>query len=126
MTQEELATIQQQLIALQQRLSRTDKSLKEEIERPLGADESGGRANTQIQFADIAASAAEKDVTLQVIHSEEHQLGEISAALTRITSGTFGQCEECSKKIAKARLQALPYARYCVHCETKREEAARR
>lgn len=41
---------------------------------------------------------------------------EVSAALGRIDAGTFGQCEECGKRIAKARLTAVPYTRRCADC----------
>jgi hypothetical protein len=30
--------------------------------------------------------------------------------------GTYGQCESCGKPIAKLRLEAIPFARYCVDC----------
>ena len=36
--------------------------------------------------------------------------------LGRIDAGTFGTCEECGKRIAKARLAAVPYARRCDRC----------
>src|SRR5262249_51242717 len=54
----------------------------------------------------------------------------IDSALKRIDEGTFGRCEECGKDIAAGRLQALPYARYCIDCSrrlqgTKLEEMRR-
>jgi hypothetical protein len=41
---------------------------------------------------------------------------EVTAALGRIDAGTFGTCAECGKRIAKARLVAVPYARRCARC----------
>jgi RNA polymerase-binding transcription factor DksA len=41
-------------------------------------------------------------------------LTEINDALARIEHGTFGRCEECQREISKERLEALPYARYCI------------
>jgi hypothetical protein len=33
--------------------------------------------------------------------------------------GTYGQCEACGKNIAKARLEAIPFTRYCIECAEK-------
>jgi DnaK suppressor protein len=59
-------------------------------------------------------------------------LEEIEDALKRIDKGTFGLCEGCLEQgkppskaaIPKARLNAVPYARYCVECARKRERLA--
>jgi DnaK suppressor protein len=37
-------------------------------------------------------------------------------------SGTYGQCEVCGKEIPKARLQATPYAPYCIACARELEK----
>jgi len=44
------------------------------------------------------------------------EAAEVTAALGRIDAGSFGQCEECGKRITKARLTAVPYARRCADC----------
>ncbi len=41
---------------------------------------------------------------------------DIDAALTRMTTDTYGLCESCSSPIAIARLEAIPRARFCVAC----------
>jgi len=46
-------------------------------------------------------------------------LREISGALARIQEGTFGTCPECEEPISAKRLDALPWARYCVKCQEK-------
>lgn len=43
-------------------------------------------------------------------------LREIEAALNRIKKGEYGICESCGENIPEARLQALPWARFCIHC----------
>lgn len=37
----------------------------------------------------------------------------------------FGLCERCGKPIPKERLEAIPYARYCVACQTEEERRQR-
>jgi len=44
-------------------------------------------------------------------------LREISAALRRIDHDDYGICLECSEPISPKRLDAVPWARYCVTCQ---------
>ncbi|MFY9727893.1 MAG: TraR/DksA family transcriptional regulator [Bryobacteraceae bacterium] len=46
-------------------------------------------------------------------------LREISDALRRIESGTYGVCPECEEPISTKRLDAVPWARYCVTCQER-------
>jgi RNA polymerase-binding transcription factor len=48
--------------------------------------------------------------------SEEQLLAETRAALARLDDGTFGRCQGCGRVIGKVRLDAVPYARQCIHC----------
>ena len=40
----------------------------------------------------------------------------------RVSDGTFGICEECNGKIGVKRLTAIPFARFCIHCERRIEQ----
>jgi DnaK suppressor protein len=42
---------------------------------------------------------------------------DIEHALEKVESGEFGKCERCGQEIATGRLEALPFARYCVECQ---------
>src|SRR5690606_39041962 len=60
----------------------------------------------------------EKELSMQqnsidLLHKVEH-------ALERIESGEYGECESCRKEIPMARLEALPYAVFCVDCARRR------
>jgi DnaK suppressor protein len=44
-------------------------------------------------------------------------LREISDALHRIDSSHYGVCPECEEPISAKRLDAVPWARYCVTCQ---------
>ena len=50
-------------------------------------------------------------------------LREIADGLHRIDDGTYGSCMECDEPISPKRLNAVPWARYCVACQ---EEIAAR
>ncbi|HWD24678.1 MAG TPA: TraR/DksA C4-type zinc finger protein [Acidimicrobiales bacterium] len=71
-------------------------------------DESGeGGTVTVDRERDLALSA-------QALAAVE----EIDEALTKITRGTYGICEGNGELIAKARLEALPYAKLCIACKS--------
>ena len=44
-------------------------------------------------------------------------LREISDALHRMDIGQYGVCPECEEAISAKRLDAVPWARYCVTCQ---------
>ena len=124
MTQAELNTYRQQLTDLRNRLRGDVSHLTNEALRQLGGEASGSLSNTPIHMADLGTDNFDQEFTLGLIQNEEQALDEITAALDRLQQGTFGRCEECHKDIPRARLQALPYARYCVECARKLEQSA--
>ncbi|MEX2262325.1 MAG: TraR/DksA family transcriptional regulator [Bryobacteraceae bacterium] len=44
-------------------------------------------------------------------------LRQVQEALHRIRHGTFGVCGECDEPISPKRLDAVPWAKYCVKCQ---------
>ncbi len=44
-------------------------------------------------------------------------LREIAGALHRVEQETYGVCMECEEPISSKRLDAVPWARYCVQCQ---------
>jgi DnaK suppressor protein len=46
-------------------------------------------------------------------------LREIAGALHRMDTGQYGVCLECEESISAKRLDAVPWARYCVACQEK-------
>jgi RNA polymerase-binding transcription factor DksA len=46
--------------------------------------------------------------------SDSDMLGQVRAALARIADGTYGQCLVDGQPIGEARLEAVPWAAYCV------------
>jgi DnaK suppressor protein len=47
----------------------------------------------------------------------------IDEALARINEGRYGLCESCGAEISEARLNAMPFALRCTHCEERKEDA---
>ncbi|HET6410667.1 MAG TPA: TraR/DksA C4-type zinc finger protein [Anaeromyxobacter sp.] len=53
-------------------------------------------------------------------YAAQLELDEIDAALTRIGTGRYGLCLACGGPIGMQRLRAIPEARYCVSCSSRR------
>jgi DnaK suppressor protein len=84
----------------------------------------GNLSNTPIHMADLGTDAFEQEFTLGLMENEQQRLTEIGAALDRIDKGLFGKCEQCQKAIPKARLQVIPFTRYCVDCARKLQQSS--
>jgi len=67
-----------------------------------------------IHMADLGTDNYEQEFALELMDSEIKLLREIDAALARISEGTYGICLGTGQPIPKARLEAQPWARYCV------------
>ena len=61
----------------------------------------------------------ERDLALSA--SATQAVEEIDRALRRMDAGSYGICERCGKKIAVARLEALPFAALCIECKSREE-----
>jgi RNA polymerase-binding protein DksA len=71
---------------------------------------------------DLASDIYDTEFLHNLSDSEKKNLEEIDYALEKIEKGTYGICEICGKPINKKRLEALPFARYDIECQTKREK----
>ena len=71
---------------------------------------------------DLAVRNYSKNVMLAVSENESRQLAEIDQALTRIEDDEYGNCQNCEKPINPKRLQAIPWARYCLDCQELQEQ----
>ncbi|MHC4844478.1 MAG: TraR/DksA family transcriptional regulator [Planctomycetota bacterium] len=69
-------------------------------------------SNMPIHMADAGSDNYEIENTLGLMDSERKLLREIDEALDRIEEGTYGTCEGSGKLIPKARLEAIPWAKY--------------
>jgi len=66
---------------------------------------------------DVAAGETSASVQIRLRETDSRLLRAIEEALTRIRRERFGTCEECGQQISKARLEAVPWARYCRDCK---------
>ena len=72
--------------------------------------------------ADAGSDAYDRDFALSLLSQEQDALYEIDEALKRIDLGTYGKCEMSGKPILRARLEAIPFARFTVECQSQLEK----
>jgi DnaK suppressor protein len=72
--------------------------------------------------ADAGSDAYDRDFALSLLSQEQDALYEIDQALKRIELGTYGICEMSGKSIPRARLEAIPFARFTVECQSQLEK----
>jgi RNA polymerase-binding transcription factor DksA len=75
--------------------------------------------------ADAGSDAYDRDFALSLLSQEQDALYEIDEALKRIEVGTYGKCEMSGKPIPRARLEAIPFARFTVECQSQLEKQSR-
>jgi len=111
LTPKELKDIEKKLHERHSELSEQMGLLEGEIREPLLGD------------SEEALSMKEEDDIVEEEDSiEESEIFQIEEALGRISEGTFGICFDCGKAIPLERLKIVPYAKYCVRCQEKREK----
>lgn len=81
----------------------------------------GNLSNMPVHMADVGSDNYEQEFTLGLVESERKLIREIDAALLRIQNGTYGVCLERGVPIGKARLEAKPWAKYCIEVARERE-----
>ena len=72
--------------------------------------------------ADAGSDAYDRDFALSLLSQEQDALYEIDQALKRIELGTYGICEMSGKPIPHTRLEAIPFARFTVECQSQLEK----
>src|ERR1700674_1966808 len=72
--------------------------------------------------ADAGSDAYDRDFALSLLSQEQDALYEIDQALKRIELGTYGICEMSGKAIPRTRLEAIPFARFTVECQSQLEK----
>src|SRR3954447_2120223 len=67
--------------------------------------------------AAAARQGFEQQRALALREKEEQHLEAVEAAIARMDAGTYGRCASCGQQIAAERLDALPWAAYCIECQ---------
>lgn len=89
-------------------------------------DASGELSGYSLHMADAGTDNFDREFALSLVSNEQEALYEIEEALKRLEEGTYGLCEMCEKAIRKERLEAVPFAKLCIQCQSSVEKDRRR
>jgi RNA polymerase-binding transcription factor len=98
---------------------------REELLKIIARTEEEGRTaddDPTVDLADKAANSYTKEFLFGQTNTDRSMLQLIDNGLQRIKAGAYGTCIECGQELQQKRLEAVPWARYCVACEEKHEQ----
>ena len=97
---------------------------QQHLKRQLGTIESSVREDGvgySNHMADAGTEVFEQARDVSLARQLKRSLEDVERALRKFEDGTFGICEACGTIIELARLEALPSARMCMRCQSRRE-----
>jgi RNA polymerase-binding transcription factor DksA len=124
MTEKKLDKYRNQLRSMAARVIGDTAALEEHARTATGGDAAGNLSNAPMHLADLGTEVYMQELNSTLLQNEEHIRDEVVAALRRLDNGNYGQCENCGKKIPDARLNVLPYTRFCTSCAEALESGA--
>jgi DnaK suppressor protein len=72
------------------------------------------------RVGDGTAQAVERITQVDVAKKLDAKLRDVERALTKLEEGTYGVCDSCGEPIAPERLEAIPWAVFCMACARRR------
>ena len=61
--------------------------------------------------------AGERELAIRNLDRDSNMLRQIRRALGRIADGSYGVCLHCDEDISPKRVNAVPWAAYCIKCQ---------
>ncbi|MDI3339061.1 MAG: TraR/DksA C4-type zinc finger protein [Sphaerobacter sp.] len=116
---------QDQIEAIRARLAHDLEETKRELARideqvrSVGESDDDSPHGVDNHPGDEADVLFEQERLLSVRERLADRQALILLALEKMDRGKYGYCEECGRPIAPERLEALPFARYCIECQSK-------
>lgn len=98
---------------------------RQEIVNMYNQDVRAGQESTDDPTEDIvdrANNSYNRELMFSISDSERLLLLQIEDALKRMDAGTYGRCTNCGNGIHPLRLEAVPWARFCIDCQELAEK----
>ena len=111
---------QQRLKQLREALVAKRRQLETEVGRS-AVYEKGLDEDATKDLGDQANTAYTREFQFELGNGDRRLLREVMTALRKLDEGGFGECERCGEPIGEKRLDALPFARYCIEFQRRRE-----
>ena len=124
-SEKDFKEFEQRLILERQKIMKDMGYLESNVLKVNQRDSAGDLSGYSFHMADVGTDAYEREKAFLFASSEGRLLMDIDDALRKLYRGEYGRCEICEQPIARARLEAMPYARLCLACKEKQERENR-
>ncbi|MCC2639795.1 MAG: dksA [Nitrospira sp.] len=109
---------------LQRMLLGKRQEIIREIEGNLGkslTEDQQRRLESARDVGDQALMDLERELGISLMEMRNRRRQAIDEALMRLNEGTYGICAECGIEVSEKRLEAVPFAKLCVQCQSRQE-----
>ncbi|MFN2431260.1 MAG: LytR C-terminal domain-containing protein [Gemmatimonadota bacterium] len=96
------------LLATREAILKNLEELREELR---------GLQEPSHELEEWAQEEKERDILILQEQRQEEELSRVQVGLQRIEQGSYGQCARCGRRISKERLEEVPTAVFCRHCQ---------
>jgi RNA polymerase-binding transcription factor DksA len=122
---EDLKHFEARLLEERARIMREMGHLETTLLKVNPRDSAGEVGGYSFHMADAGTDSMEREISFDIASKEGRLLREIDDALRRIYNGVYGICEASGAAISRARLEALPWARYTLQEQESMERKQR-
>lgn len=112
------------LLYLHRRLTYRRAELLRRLKADLSELQGASDEELSSDSLDAAFESTTGDLASQFAEMDARELANVERALERLRSGQYGMCELCGRKIAVARLNALPHTATCIRCMSELERGS--
>ncbi|HEX5757633.1 MAG TPA: TraR/DksA family transcriptional regulator [Thermoanaerobaculia bacterium] len=106
---------------LRQRLQQQRQEILDMYKQDLRAGQESADDGTE-DIVDRANNSYNRELMFSISDSERQMLFQVEDALRRMDQGVYGRCSNCGREIAMQRLEAVPWARFCIDCQELSEK----
>lgn len=107
--------------ALRERLQNQRDEILNMYKQDLRAGQESADDGTE-DIVDRANNAYNRELMFSLSDNERATLLQIENALRRMDDGVYGKCSNCGQTINILRLEAVPWARFCIDCQELAEK----
>ena len=125
LTKEQIKQLRQLLITERAKLAEEIKNIARDASTS-PRDASGDLSAYTVHLADMAADTYDRELSMNIVSSEQEILYQIDDAFKRLDDGSYGTCQQCTQPITMSRLKAVPYASLCIACQRAKEQKTKR
>ena len=78
------------------------------------------------ELLDEIQRTSDREIAMASMTRDWQTASLVTAALQRIQIGEYGVCNECDEEISERRLNAIPWAKFCIRCQELADNSALR